>query len=180
MNTIDARLSRIELLVASVAFIIMVVVILLSAITRLFGYPIIWAGDIAQILFIWAIMLGGDVVLKRNNHVGVAFIMNKVPAGLQRGVMLMMRILMLGFTVSFAFFAFQAMVHNMGRTFGTIGISYNFATGGVCAGCVLMSISIAFQIVRILKRAEIKSEDEEMQEELAKEVAKELGEEVRS
>ena len=45
--------------------------VLIGAITRTIGSPVIWAVDLAQLSFVWACVLGADLALKKNAHIEI-------------------------------------------------------------------------------------------------------------
>lgn len=141
MHTVFAAIDKAEEKLASLLFILVVGLVLLGAISRVVNHPLVWAPEIAQILFIWTCMLGADILLKRKGHIGVDLFTRYLPSGLRSGIEFLMFLILTAFCAYVAWYGMVAVLKNGGRTFGSLDVSYAWATAGVFAGALLMTIS---------------------------------------
>ncbi len=65
------RLARAGEILSKLLFGIIVSLVFVASIGRWIGYPIPWAVDMAQLLFIWVCFFGANQALRRNQHMGV-------------------------------------------------------------------------------------------------------------
>ncbi len=65
--------------------VIMSVVVLMQVFFRFVIYmPFPWSEEIARYLMIWMGMLGSFVALRKGRHIGVTFLVERLPKGLNR------------------------------------------------------------------------------------------------
>jgi TRAP-type C4-dicarboxylate transport system permease small subunit len=129
-----------------------VVLVFAAALGRTFGHPLIWSVDLAQLLFIWLVMLGANKALRIKAHVGVDYFVRKLPVGLRRWLEIALGLLTLAFLLTMAWQGARLTMLNLERVYGDSGISYGWVTGAVPAGCLLLAITLAAHIVRCLAR----------------------------
>jgi TRAP-type C4-dicarboxylate transport system permease small subunit len=56
----------------------MVMVVLVGTISRyIFNNPLLWTEEAARYLMIWMALVGASITLKRREHVGIEFVVNK-------------------------------------------------------------------------------------------------------
>lgn len=127
-----------------------VVLVFAAALGRTFGHPLIWSVDLAQLLFIWLVMLGANKALRIKAHVGVDYFVRKLPVGLRRWLEIALGLLTLAFLLTMAWQGARLTMLNLERVYGDSGISYGWVTGAVPAGCLLLAITLAAHIVRSL------------------------------
>ena len=100
------------------------ILVLVGAVTRTAGYPLIWAIDIAQISFVWACVLGADIALS-------ATPISKSTSWCARFSRAVRRMLAIVFLVMISVFPGDAGLSrhradavNLERPLGDVGISY--------------------------------------------------------
>lgn len=62
--------------------------------------PLLWSDEVALILFMWLAMLGSVVALQRDEHMRLAFLINKMPQALQRKINGFMLCTMIAFLIT--------------------------------------------------------------------------------
>jgi TRAP-type C4-dicarboxylate transport system permease small subunit len=62
------------------------------------NHSLFWSEELARYLFIYLVFLGAAIVLRRDGHIQVSFFVERFPLRLQRGVVILGDLLMLGFT----------------------------------------------------------------------------------
>jgi len=57
----------------------MVCIIFAAGFGRSIGYPIGWAMDTSTFLFAWAVFFSADIAMRKNRHVSVEILVNRLP-----------------------------------------------------------------------------------------------------
>ena len=73
------RLARGEELVARAFLAGCSALVFVAAVSRAFGSPVLWAIDIAMLLFIWCAFLGADAALRAHQHIIIDIIVRLFP-----------------------------------------------------------------------------------------------------
>ena len=73
------KLDRLEEVVAFIVLSGTVLAVLVGAIGRAIGRPYPAAPEVAQLLLIWTVMLGADLVMKRGDHIRISAIPDALP-----------------------------------------------------------------------------------------------------
>lgn len=61
------------------------------------NHSLFWSEELARYLFIYLVFLGAAIVLRREGHIQVSFFVERLPPRLQRGVAVVVDLLLLGF-----------------------------------------------------------------------------------
>lgn len=112
--------------------------VLVGAVTRTIGYPLIWAVDLAQLSFVWACMLGADLAMKKNAHIEIDIVVRHFSAAARRQIAIVWLFAIAAFLGMLIWYGTQLTLMNMERELGDIGISYSWITAAIPAGCALM------------------------------------------
>ncbi len=81
---------------------VMTVIIILQVFMRyLFLYSLSWSEEVARYLMIWVSFLGASLALKYGFHIGVEFVINRIPEKMKGWVNLVAKLGMLLFLVYF-------------------------------------------------------------------------------
>jgi len=87
---------------------IMTVIIIIQVFMRyLFLFSLSWSEEVARYLMIWVSFLGASLALKYGFHIGVEFIMNRIPEKIRGWVHLVAKIGILIFLIYFTIGGFQ-------------------------------------------------------------------------
>ena len=93
-----------EEIVASLLFVVTLVLVIINVLTRyVFRTGIPWAEEMATSCFVWTAFIGSAACYKMRAHVGVDILVNKFPLKLQNGVKIAVDILM-AFMCSYLFY----------------------------------------------------------------------------
>lgn len=112
--------------------------VLIGAITRTIGSPVIWAVDLAQLSFVWACVLGADLAMKKNAHIEIDIVVRYFPAHFRRFLAILWLIAIAAFLAMLVWYGAQLTLMNRERELGDVGLSYSWVTGAIPAGCALM------------------------------------------
>jgi TRAP-type C4-dicarboxylate transport system permease small subunit len=145
-------LERAEETLGILLFAGVCLLVLLGAVTRTLGTPLIWAVDIAQMLFAWAAVLGADVALKRWQHIEIDILARVFPAAVRRLLGLVWLVLIAGFLAALVWLGVELTLLNLERELGDTPLSYGFVTAAVPVGAALMLITILRRLADTLSR----------------------------
>ena len=112
--------------------------VLIGAITRTAGSPVIWAVDLAQLCFAWACVLGADLALKKNAHIEIDIVVRHFSTAARRNLAIVWMIAMAAFLAMLVWYGTQLTLMNTERVLGDVGISYSWVTAAIPTGCALM------------------------------------------
>ncbi len=112
--------------------------VLIGAITRTAGSPVIWAVDLAQLCFAWACVLGADLALKKNAHIEIDIVVRYFSTAARRNLAIIWMIAMAAFLAMLTWYGTQLTLMNTERVLGDVGISYSWVTAAIPTGCALM------------------------------------------
>jgi TRAP-type C4-dicarboxylate transport system permease small subunit len=112
IEQISTKVSRISEKVVQVTLVgmvaIMTVIIIIQVFMRyLFLFSLSWSEEVARYLMIWVSFLGASLALKYGFHIGVEFIMNRIPEKIRGWVHLVAKIGILIFLIYFTIGGFQ-------------------------------------------------------------------------
>ena len=69
------------------------------------GFSLYWGNELATYLFVYMVLFGGSVALKRNELINVAFVKDRLPSNWQKGTTLLMFLLMMAFSMTASAFS---------------------------------------------------------------------------
>ena len=151
VNSIENTFLRTEKFLAGILFSTMIILVTFGAITRTIGYPIIWVNDIAQILFLYSGLLGSDIVMKSQGHIGLDLLTRYLSERMRRRFEFFAYGIMFVFLAYFAYLAVMATIASGARTYLGLRLSYRWAIGSVAVGCTLMALSILLKFPGMAK-----------------------------
>ncbi|MFJ5453399.1 TRAP transporter small permease [Pectobacterium jejuense] len=140
-------LIKIEIAIAKIMFIIMVILILVAAIGRAVGYPLIWSIEISMVLFAWVSMFSIHYAQANQRNMGINFLSKRLPEKIQTGIDYINRILIilfLGFgTYSGYLFTWDTRAHVLPIS----ELNHVFLSAAVPTGCLLMILTCVEQLI---------------------------------
>ena len=141
------RLARGEEIVARVCLGGCAALVFVAAVSRAFGSPVLWAIDIAMLLFIWCAFLGADAALRAHQHIIIDIVVRLLPQRVQRALLIAHWSIMVAFLLTLVVLGTELTLLNWQRPMGDTEISYAFVTAAVPAGSLLLAITAARQLV---------------------------------
>jgi TRAP-type C4-dicarboxylate transport system permease small subunit len=139
--------EKIEEFCVSVFLVFLILLVFFAALLRFSSIDVIWAVDVAQMLFAWTTFLGADLALHKHKHIGVDLLVNRLPNVVQRVLLFFLYLLMLVFLGTIVFYGAKLCVANYERFFYTLPISYSFVTAAGPVGCLLMFVTVCSHCV---------------------------------
>lgn len=146
IERINKLLEKAETLFSVILLTVIVVLVFIAAIARSLGMPIIWSVEIAQILFMVLSFLCVDLTLKKNQHVGISYFIDKLSMKAKTICQLFVLILMLGFLLFSLIKGFDMISLYKYRKFSATGIPYKYVMPILPIAMMVMSLTIVEKI----------------------------------
>jgi TRAP-type transport system small permease protein len=140
------RLSRIAdtvcggvLVVCNALLVVMTAIIALLVFTRnAMGFSYSWSEELTRFLLVWLSMLGAAVLLRRDDHIRLDILADRLPPRLQTGLWLVLRLLILAFLVILVQQSWLAALARGATRAPALGISLTYAYMAIPVAAVLM------------------------------------------
>ena len=149
------RLARGEEIVARAFLAGCSALVFVAAVSRALGSPVLWAIDIAMLLFIWCAFLGADAALRAHQHIIIDIIVRLFPQRVQRVLLIVHWTIMVAFLLTLVGLGTQLTLLNAQRPMGDTDISYAYVTAAVPVGALLMAITAAAQLAGFWRNREL-------------------------
>jgi TRAP-type C4-dicarboxylate transport system permease small subunit len=112
MEKISAKVSRTSERIVQITLVgmvsVMTVIIILQVFMRyLFLYSLSWSEEVARYLMIWVSFLGASLALKYGFHIGVEFVINRIPEKMRGWINLTAKLGVLLFLIYFTIGGFR-------------------------------------------------------------------------
>lgn len=140
------QLARGEEIVARGCLVGCSALVFVAAVSRAFGAPVLWAIDIAMLLFIWCAFLGADAALRAHQHIIIDILVRLLPQRLQRVLLITHWSVMIAFLLTLVVLGIQLTLLNVQRPMGDTDISYAYVTVAVPVGALLMALTAVVQL----------------------------------
>ena len=119
----------------------------IAALSRAMGAPILWAIDVAMLLFIWCSFLGADAALRAKQHIIIDIVVRLFPQKVQRMLLIAHWTVIVLFLGALVWLGTELTLLNVERPMGDTEISYAFVTAAVPIGALLMGLTALRQLV---------------------------------
>jgi TRAP-type C4-dicarboxylate transport system permease small subunit len=146
MKSVIAALRRAEDLAARACLAGCAVLVFVAAVSRALGSPILWAIDVAMLLFIWCSFLGADAALRAKQHIIIDIVVRLFPQRVQRALLIVHWVLIVAFLLTLVALGTQLTLLNLERPMGDTEISYGYVTAAVPMGSLLMAFTAIRQL----------------------------------
>lgn len=154
MDAIHGQLRRVEIALGMLFFAATSVLVLVGALARTIGTPLIWSIDIAQATFVWACVIGADIALERGIHIEIDIVVRRLPAIARRALAVLWWLVIAAFLATLCWYGTQLTRLNAERPLGDTEISYAWVTAAIPAGALLMLLTSLRKLWRGLSGAE--------------------------
>jgi TRAP-type C4-dicarboxylate transport system permease small subunit len=146
MARLIRALARGEDLVARALLAGCSALVFVAAVSRALGSPVLWAIDIAMLLFIWCAFLGADAALRARQHIIIDIVVRLFPPRLQRALLIAHWSIIIAFLLALVVLGTQLTFLNVQRPMGDTDISYAYVTAAVPIGALLMTVTAGAQL----------------------------------
>ena len=124
--------------------------VFVAALSRALGAPILWAIDVAMLLFIWCAFLGANAALRAKQHIIIDIVVRLFPQPVQRVLLIVHWTVMIAFLGALAVLGTQLTLLNLERPMGDTDIPYAYVTAAVPVGSILLGMTALRQLVGFL------------------------------
>ncbi len=140
-------LYKIEKSLAMLFFALTCLFVLVGAIARSVGHPLIWSVDMAQLMFAWACAFAMDITLKHKGHVVIDIFSQHFPPLLQQIFNRVWQIAIIGFLILLIVLGCQLTAMDFNRVMGDTGLSYALVNASIPVAASLMLITMIGQFI---------------------------------
>ncbi|MBI5443921.1 MAG: TRAP transporter small permease [Deltaproteobacteria bacterium] len=155
MRRVGSFIYKIDLTfewVAGIVLALMMVTTVVDVLTRLFGHPIV--GTIEIITFSGAIVVGFALPASswKRSHIYVDILVDKLPSGPRKAMNCVTKIMgiLLFLFISYNFIVYGQALKQSGEVSPAFGIPYYPLTYGLALSCLLQSLTLFFDMLRML------------------------------
>jgi TRAP-type C4-dicarboxylate transport system permease small subunit len=138
--------QRLEFACACLLLAAIVLLIGVAAVTRFMGSPIIWSIEIAQLLFVWLVMLSADLAMQQGRHFGLSIIADALPPRAQRIVEIVNYLIVLALLVFLLVYAVRNTMLMHPRLIGATQMNASLIHAAMPFGLLLMVRTLAVQL----------------------------------
>jgi len=131
--------------VDSIAALLLAVMAILVFMQVLFRYwlhlPLDWGEEVSRYLFIWAVMLGAAVAMKRRSHFGIDLLVKVLPSSVQRYVAIGINLCICALMILVVVQGTKLTIINFSQISPTLAIPMGVPYAAIPVSAVLMLIS---------------------------------------
>ena len=139
---------RIEENISKILIFAVVTLVFSAALGRWIGHPMPLAVDLAQLFFIWVCFLGANQALRRNQHLGIEILHDRLPASFRAALAIVFSIMSIGFLGVLLVKGIELTQMNTERTFSDSSLSYSYVTLAVPVGSALLIFTFLLKMFR--------------------------------
>lgn len=126
----------------------MVVLVCIAVTMRyVFGRPLLFANEVALVLFVWQVMLAAAGGARRHLHLGIEFVTNRLPTRPRAAVDLFGSLAVLALAVGLVILGMEFTLAGR-RTLQILGISWRWVYLAVPVGFALMAAHVLADLFR--------------------------------
>ncbi|WP_369018279.1 TRAP transporter small permease [Thermatribacter velox] len=152
MQKLMEILDRIEIIVSQALLFVIVSLVFVSAVLRYVGHPVNWTNALASGLFVWLIYIGADRALRRNRHIGMSFLVERLSEKTKNLVEIITTSSIIVFLIIVSHLGMRLVLANTGRVFEEIFfLSYSVVAVAIPIGTTLMTLTLLSQIALKIK-----------------------------
>lgn len=143
--------QRIEYACASILLGAVVILVGVAAVARGIGAPIVWSIEIAQLMFLWLVVIAADLGMQANRHFGMQILLDNVPPGFRKATEIVNILVLIGFLGFLLYYAWGNTILMHPRLDGALQIHGSYFHASMVVGFALLIRTLVFQLVRDLR-----------------------------
>ena len=152
LSRLSLWLNLIAEVVCCFILLAMTIVVTLQVVCRyLLGASLPWSEELARYLLVWMTFLGGSIALKREAHMGIQGLVDKLSPGVQRLVKLFTHLTVFGFLCLATLKGFQLALFNMNQYSPAMRIPMGLVYFAIPTGCLIMLAHMGEQVNGLLR-----------------------------
>jgi C4-dicarboxylate transporter DctQ subunit len=115
------------------------------------GAALPWSEEISRYLLVWITFLGGSIALKREAHMGMHTLVDRLSINSRGLVKFLILILIFGFLSLTTVKGFQLAVFNMAQNSPAMRMPMGVIYLAIPTGCLIMLIHVAEQLILLIR-----------------------------
>lgn len=152
MRGFYAFILKAEAILAGVLLMAMVCLIFAGGVGRMMGHPLNWTIDLSTCFFAWACFLCADIAWRKNVLMSIDAVVELLPAGGQRALMLLNYLLISAFLVYVIYYGTILTWVSRARSFNGIpDVSYSWVTASFPVGAALLLMTTLLKLRDLLR-----------------------------
>ncbi len=146
--------QRLEFACAALLLAAIVLLVGVAAVTRFMGSPIIWSIEIAQLMFVWLVMLAADLAMQQGRHFGLSLLADALSPPAQRRLEIINYLIVLALLVFLLFYAVRNTILMHPRLIGATQMNASLVHAAMPFGLALMIRTLGFQLYARIRSTE--------------------------
>ena len=152
--------DRAEDICLVVMFAIMVAAIFLQVIMRfVFNNSLSWSEELGKFMFVWISWLGISIGERRNEHIKITLVTDRLPFKAQKVVLIIANIVLFAILAVTIYYSVELVFYRMPVNYAGIKISTAWGYLSLVLGCSFMALRLIGGTIRTIK--EIKAGEQE-------------------
>lgn len=115
-----------------------------------FGRPFVWGDELSSTLFLWLVMFGAVIALRRDEHLSLGFFLRNVRPEVRRLLQALTAFVIACYLLFLLLPAIHYVQDERIITLTTLGISAGWRVGALLVGVVLMLVVSIYQLLELL------------------------------
>ncbi len=132
--------------VAALLLVAIVVLVGIASVARSMGSPIIWSIEVAQLLFVWLVMLAADIALQEGRHFGLSLLLDQLKPRARLVVDVINILILIGLLAFLSSYAVKNVQLMHPRLIGATQMHASMVHGALLFGIVLFLRTLAVQL----------------------------------
>jgi len=132
--------------------VVMVILVFFQVVFRyVFFLSLSWSEEFSTFIFVWVVLLGSAVAIRRREHLGINAIVQYFPKSVVRALELITNLIVVGFFVFVLVASWEVVMANMARRANTADIPMGYirmALPLMALASVVFGIELEFKLVR--------------------------------
>jgi TRAP-type C4-dicarboxylate transport system permease small subunit len=150
MRKLYHTLCKAEVAVCGVGFVLLIVLVFMSAILRMCRISLSWNMDLAMLLLAWTAFVGADIAWRNGQLVGIDIVTRSLPRKVQKVVQLIVFVIVGFALVIIVIYGFRLVVAEGGRKYQSMPISYGIVIASMPFTAASMTLSPLLKIKRCI------------------------------
>jgi TRAP-type C4-dicarboxylate transport system permease small subunit len=139
-------LQRIEYACAGLLLGAVVILVGIAAVTRGMGMPIIWSVEVAQLLFVWLVVIAADLGMQTNRHFGMQIMLDNVPQSIRKATEIANILVMIALLAMLFYYAWNNTILIHSRLDGALQLPGSYYHGSMVVGFGLLIRTLLVQL----------------------------------
>lgn len=139
-------LQRIEYVCAGLLLGAVVVLVGIAAVARGIGTPIIWSVEVAQLLFVWLVVIAADLGMQTNRHFGMQMLLDNVSPSVRKATEIANIMVLIGLLTVLFYYAWNNTILMHARLDGAMQLPGSFYHASMVVGFGLLIRTLLVQL----------------------------------